>query len=277
MTPFLCLSCGAQFDPSPTPPAVCPLCADERGIGPKPNGPQFATMDEIHRQHKLVTQKIDVGLYGLGITPEVAIGQRALLIRSVAGNILWDCIPFLDATTIEWVKALGGISAIALSHPHFYSAAAEWSQVFQAPVYLHEDDRQWVTRHDADLRFWSGDTQKLQDGIVLVRCGGHYAGGAVLYWPEGAGGKGSILSSDVLQVTPGRPHVSFMRSYPTLLPLPHEAIDHIASMIEPLKFETIHGGWWDLQIGKDAKAVFEASIKRYHQALNSASLSAQDQ
>jgi glyoxylase-like metal-dependent hydrolase (beta-lactamase superfamily II) len=62
--------------------------------------------------------------------------------------VLWDCVSLLDDATIQAVRALGGITAIAISHPHFYSSMIEWSQAFDAPVYLHADNLQWVMRPD---------------------------------------------------------------------------------------------------------------------------------
>ncbi len=32
------------------------------------------------------------GIYGIGIEPKFAIGQRALLLRSGGGNIFLDCV-----------------------------------------------------------------------------------------------------------------------------------------------------------------------------------------
>ena len=62
-------------------------------------------------------------LLGIGTTPEFAIGQRALLIRTPDGNFLWDCIALLDQATIELLYSLGGIRgdrdlASALLHHH---------------------------------------------------------------------------------------------------------------------------------------------------------------
>ena len=92
--------------------------------------------------------------------PGFAIGQRALLLRTAAGNILWDCISFIDDATVEIVRSLGGISAIAISHPHFYASMVEWSRAFgDAPVHLHAADRRWVMRADANVTYWDGETR----------------------------------------------------------------------------------------------------------------------
>lgn len=60
-------------------------------------------------------------LIGIRTEPQVAIGQTAYLVRTPEGNVLWDCITYLDDETVEAIKGLGGVKAIAISHPHFFS------------------------------------------------------------------------------------------------------------------------------------------------------------
>ena len=53
---------------------------------------------------------------------------------------------------------MGGIKAIAISHPHYYSSMVEWSRAFGGvPIYLHAADRQWVMRPDHAIVFWEGE------------------------------------------------------------------------------------------------------------------------
>ena len=75
-------------------------------------------------------------------------------------------------------------------------------------------------RPDPHIQFWEGKTKPLPGGMTLIRCGGHFPGGTVLHWPDGAGGRGALLSGDILTVVPDRRYVSFMYSYPNLIPLP---------------------------------------------------------
>ncbi len=173
-------------------------------------------------------------MFGIGTEPSFAIGQRALLVQSPAGNLLWDCVTLLDDQTIERVNELGGIRAIAISHPHFYSAMVEWSGAFSgAPIHLHAADREWVMRDDPNLQFWEGTTHQLWDGMTLVNCGGHFDGGTVLHWPGGADGRGALLTGDIIHVAMDRRYLSFMRSYPNLIPLSAPAISQILERIEP--------------------------------------------
>ena len=199
--------------------------------------------------------------------PHFAIGQRALLLRTDKGNVLWDCISLLDEATKEIVKGLGGLIGIAISHPHYYSSMVEWAHAFDAPIHLHAADRQWVMRPDASIKFWDGDALPLATGVTLIRCGGHFAGGTVLHWVQGGGGRGALLSGDIVQVIPDRKFVTFMRSYPNMIPMSAPAVERIGKMLALYPFDVIHGAWFDRLIPCDAKGIVERSIVRYVKAV----------
>ncbi len=206
-------------------------------------------------------------LLGIGIEPSFGIGQRALLVQATAGNVLWDCIPLLDDELRAAVSERGGLSAIAISHPHFYGSMVEWSQAFDAPVYVHAADREWVMRPDPRVTLWSGDALQLQPGIDLIRLGGHFAGATVLHWAAGDGGRGALLSSDVVMVAQDRRWVSFMRSYPNLIPLPGDQVQRMAAALEPYAFERIYGGWFGRVVSQDGRGAINRSVGRYLRAL----------
>lgn len=267
MSNYICKTCGVQFAESAQPPERCPICNEERQyIGP--NGQQWTTLAALREEYHNVIKPVAPDLTGIGTHPSFAIGQRALLVRTAAGNVLWDCISLIDDPTVAAVKALGGISAIAISHPHFYSSMVEWSRAFDAPVYLHADDRQWVMRPDASLIFWEGETQPLVEGVTAIRCGGHFDGSAVLHWAAGAEGRGALLTGDTIQVVSDRRYVTFMRSYPNSIPLPAAAIRRIVAAVEPYPFDTLYGGWWDRIVGPDAKGAVQRSADRYIAAIS---------
>lgn len=258
---FICTACGTQHAPSATPPASCDICADERQFVPV-SGQGWTTLDRLRRTH-MATFRDDTGILGIGTSPAFAIGQRALLVRSSGGNVLWDCISLISAEMVELLAGLGGLRAIAISHPHFYSSMLEWSRAFgDVPVYLHADDRAWVRRGDGNIVFWEGDVLDLGDGMTLVRTGGHFEGSAVLHWAGGAAGRGALLTGDSLQVVPDRRHVGFMRSYPNLVPLGAAAIRRIAARLSAFRFETIHGGFWDRVIAEGAEEALRRSVER---------------
>jgi glyoxylase-like metal-dependent hydrolase (beta-lactamase superfamily II) len=145
---------------------------------------------------------------------------------------------------------------------------AEWSEAFgRAPVYLHEDDRQWVMRpHDA-VRFWSGDTLEIGPGLTLIRTGGHFEGSTVLHHAAGAGGRGDLFVGDNLQVTQDRRFVSFMRSYPNYIPLNRAAVERIGAAVAPYPFERVFGAFAHRNILRDGKAAVARSIERYLAAI----------
>ncbi len=267
MPNFICMTCGTQFPESVRPPDHCLICEDERQyIGWQ--GQQWTTLEDLRQEHHHVLKTEEPNLTAIGTSPSFAIGQRALLVQSPGGNVLWDCITFIDQAAVEAVRALGGIAAIAISHPHYYSSMVEWSRAFgNAPIYLHADDRQWVMRPDPVIKFWEGETQRLADGQTLVRCGGHFEGGTVLHWAAGAEGRGVLLSGDIIQVVSDRRYVSFMRSYPNLIPLNRAAIQRIVAAVEPFAFDRIYGAWFDRVVQSDAKAAVQRSAARYLRAI----------
>jgi hypothetical protein len=263
---WTCEQCGAQFPDSGQPPASCPICEDERQFV-NWKGQQWLTREELAKGHDVVWRD-DLGLLGIGLEPGFAIGQRALLIREPDGCVMWDCIPLATREAIAHVKSRGGLKAIAVSHPHYYGAVADWSEAFGGiPVYLHDDDRQWVTRPHPAIVPWTGEGKRISDDIVLIRTGGHFAGGAVLHWRAGAEGRGALLTGDVAMVAMDRRSLSFMYSFPNYIPLNAAAVRSIAGVVEPLAFDRIYGAWWGRSIGAGAKAAFDMSVRRYLAAI----------
>jgi hypothetical protein len=201
-------------------------------------------------------------LLGVGVTPPVAIGQRALLVRTPAGNVLWDCVPVLDDAAAERIGALGGITAIAISHPHFYAANIDIAEAFDAAVFLPEADRGWVQRPSRRVQFFDQDVQPVP-GVTVARIGGHFDGAAVLHWPAGSQGRGALLTGDTIQVVQDRAWVSFMWSYPNLIPLDERTVDGIASRVEQFTFDRIYGGWWGSVVVQDGATAVRRSADRY--------------
>jgi hypothetical protein len=268
MTHFICATCGTQFAPTEQPPAECAICQDPRQFVP-PAGQQWTTLEGLRARHRNAWQSYELGLLGLGTVPEFAIGQRALLLRTAEGNFLWDCITLLDDATVELIHSLGGLHGIAISHPHYYTTVVEWSRAFDdAPIHLHAADRKWIMRPDDAIKFWEGEEKELAPGITLLRCGGHFAGGTILHWCDGADGRGALLTGDILQVTPDG-MVSFMFSYPNLTPLPAQAVKRIAEKVTPLRFDRIYGAFWERVIRSNAPGIVRRSAARYLTAIDS--------
>ncbi len=243
------------------------ICKDERQyIGP--GGQEWITLGALQKSHRNVFFQEGERLWGIHTEPEFAIGQRALLVQTRNGGVLWDCISLLDASTIELVKALGGLFAIAISHPHYYASMVEWSRAFGGiPIYLHEADRQWVQYQDSAIVFWKGDKHRLNDDLTLIRVGGHFSGFQVLHWASGEKGSGALLTGDMPQVCPDRRYVSFMYSYPNLIPVDGATVRDIVSKLEPYNYSRLYGAWPKFVVSGDPKTALRRSAERYLRAI----------
>ncbi|MGE5249388.1 MAG: MBL fold metallo-hydrolase [Bacteroidota bacterium] len=273
MPAFICETCGVQYAVSDAAPGNCLICEDERQyIGKK--GQRWVTMSDLLKGHQNRIEDIEPGLTGIGTTPSFAIGQRALLVQTPGGNLLWDCVSLFDEATAEAVGARGGLRAIAVSHPHLAGSLVEWSKAFgNAPIYWHVDDCDWAVRPDPGYVFWKDGTQPLWDGLTLIRCGGHFPGSAALHWPAGAEGRGALLTGDSIMPAPDNRWVSFMYSYPNMIPLNAAAVGRIVQSVEPFAFDRLYGGWWDRVVPADAKNAVRQSADRYVRAISSDALS----
>lgn len=267
MNTHVCLTCGTQYPPADAPPASCLICSDDRQWVPI-DGQAWTTYAELKRGHQNRIEEHEPGLLGIGITPTFAIAQRALLLQTAQGNVLWDCAPLIDDATVARIQALGGLRAIAISHPHYNSAVVEWSQAFGGvPIYVHADDRCWVTRHDPAYVFWEGERLALTTGVTMVRCGGHFPGSAVLHWAHGADGRGALFTGDTLHVLPDKRHVTFMHSFPNAIPLRAAVVRKVVDAIADLTFDRVYGAWFDKVIDHDASTAVRLSAERYVRAL----------
>jgi glyoxylase-like metal-dependent hydrolase (beta-lactamase superfamily II) len=264
MEHYICRTCGVEFAESDSEPASCLICDDERQyIGF--DGQQWTTMDEMRAAgYRNEIREEEPGLIGISTTPRFAIGQRALLVQTNAGNILYDCITYLDDETIGAVNALGGIQGICLSHPHFYDSMVTWSHAFDgAPIYIPEADRQWVPRPDPAIEYWDGEPRELLDGVTLIQTGGHFDGSAVLHWRDGADGRGALFVGDSITVVPDRRYVSFMFSYPNLIPIDADEVRQIVASVDEYPYDRIYGGWWDRNVMSGAREAVQRSADRY--------------
>ncbi|WP_020664905.1 hypothetical protein [Amycolatopsis benzoatilytica] len=257
----LCLACGMQYA---APRADCPVCEDERQYVP-PGGQQWTDLATLRASgdRKPRIEEQGPGIVGIGSEPGFAIGQRALLVRAQSGNFLWDCAGYLDDATIGEIAKLGGITGIAISHPHYYTTMVEWAHAFDVPVYLHENDQKWIGRPDPSIKLWTGTTLDVSPDLRLINLGVHFAGGTVLHWPGGEEGQGALLSGDIVQVIPDRTHVGFMYSYPNLIPERPSVVAHAAELLEPYAFEAIYGAWWNAIVRTDGHNVVQRSAARY--------------
>lgn len=242
MERFVCCACGTMYAPTEEPPARCPICEDERQYVP-PGGQRFTTMAELEGTHRNAYEVLEDGLLGIQTVPDFAIGQRAILVRTPEGNLLWDPLSLVDAAAREILGALGGVRAIAASHPHFFASMPAWAEAFDARIVLHEASRTDVHCEQGRIDYVAADDQPLFGGLRLVRLGGHFTSSSVLLVPFAAGGRGALLVGDTLQVTAQAGWLSFMYSYPNAIPLPATAVEEITDRALRLPFDRIYGGW----------------------------------
>ena len=177
MTITICRTCAVEHD---EPAAVCAICADERQYV-RPSGQKWTTLEELRDAgHRGTLAEVEPGLHGIAVEPSVGIGQRALLIQTTSGNLLWDPNGYVDDELVGAVQQLGGVAAVAASHPHMFGVQVEWSHRFGGvPVYVQAADREWLQRDDPVVTIWEEKTEVLP-GVVLHRIGGHFPGSAVV-------------------------------------------------------------------------------------------------
>lgn len=264
MEAYICRTCGVQYAPSEEPPTRCPICEDERQyVGWQ--GQRWTTLDELRADgRRNALREEEPRLFSVSTEPPVAIGQRALIVQTEHGNVMWDCVSHLDEASIAAVRELGGLAAIAISHPHFYASNMTWSAAFgDCPVYIHAADREWVQYPGPAVRLWDGESEEILPGITLVNTGGHFDGATVLHWAAGADGRGALLTGDTVMVVMDRRYVSFMYSYPNLIPLGEQAVRRIVDALKPYPFERIYGGWNGRVVAIEGEDAIERSAERY--------------
>ncbi len=255
----ICATCGTWY--GEVLPATCTICADDRQYIPE-NGQQWTSLFELQKIHSVRFSELHHDLIDMRIIPSFAIGQRAFLVITPSGNILWDCIPFIDAASEAFIHSKGGIRAIAVSHPHFYSSITEYAEVFDCAVYLHANDQDWIMNKINNIQLWEGNEKVLWDDIKIINTGGHFPGSAVLHLPHHGYG-GSLLTGDSIYVCRDRKQVTCMYSYPNLIPLPKSSIEHVKQSVSGLTFDSIYGGFDFMNLTGGAKEIFEKSMKRY--------------
>lgn len=265
-TAWVCETCGVQGEPSPGKPDACPICMDERQyVGWQ--GQSWTTTEAI-ALHREIVFADEHGVITMVLSPGFAINQRAFLIPHTGGNVMWECLATVTEDAVRKIGELGGVTAIAISHPHFYAAMVEWSEALGGvPIHVHAADAEWVQRRSPNVHLWDGEAMDLTDSIRLVRLGSHFSGSAGLLWTRGPRGGGVLFPGDAVQVAMDRRFATFMYSYPNGIPLNPAALAALRDRLEPLVFDDVYGFSTGRQIIGDGKARIEASFDRYFNAI----------
>lgn len=280
---LICTACGTQFPAADRAQlTTCFICDDPRQFTP-PTGQSFTTLRDLYQgayRNEFVPYPQDERITFIYTTPKVGIGQRCALIKTPAGNILWDCITFLDTPTVHKILEMGGIQAIVISHPHYYSTHLLWARTFDCKVYLADEDKQWLAQRDDARQIFLGPDETEMDipsihetcmtddkdviipsGAKALKLGGHFPGSMVLLFD------GRLLIADTLVTTPsglgswetdatgtarthsylGRPSgmnsFVFMWSIPNMIPLPPNEIANMWRILERYQFRSTHGAF----------------------------------
>jgi glyoxylase-like metal-dependent hydrolase (beta-lactamase superfamily II) len=261
MHTYICATCGTQYAPSLLPPDECAICTDDRQYVAW-HGQRWTTPAALMATHSLRVAD-DNGLLGIDIAESFGIPQRALLLPTDAGNILWECLSLVTPGAISALQARGGVDRIVISHPHFYAAMVDWSEALGGvPILLHEADREWVQYRSPRIEHWRGDQLTLSPAVTLLRLGGHFPGSTALHWRDGPRAGGALFPGDAMQVAMDRQHVGFMYSYPNNIPMPASAIREMQTRLTGFTFAEVFGYSRGRNISDNGRAAVDASIRR---------------
>lgn len=253
----ICKACGTEYDSREIKNNHCKICDDDRQYIPE-GGQAWTTEDELLKSRSVQIKSIYTNLYELTILPSFAIGQRAFLIISENGNILWDCIPLLDESAIAFINSKGGLKGIAISHPHYYSNLQTWASIFNCPVYIHEKDKEWTPKNDA-IHLWSGEVKFLWDEIKIINTGGHFPGACILRVPF-LSENGTVFCGDSLFVSRSKKHIAIMYSYPNQIPVPVSEIKRIRLLLEKYQFDSLYGAFSFQNLTSNVKIILAKSM-----------------
>ncbi len=263
MEAFICTTCGAQYPPARRPPESCRLCQDERQYVNR-SGQGWTTLGQMagHYQNQLV--EVEPDLLRIDTQPSFGIGQSAFVVLGPGGNLLWDCVSWIDDATVAELQRRGGIQAIAISHPHFYASCTEWSRRFGwAPLYLSAADKDFLPWPGQHVVHFEADSAEPLPGITVARLGGHFHGSTVLHWPAGADGRGVLLTGDTIAVAADPAWVTFLYSFPNRVPLSAAEVTEVVARALRYRFDRIYAAWPADVVASGASQAVRRSAERY--------------
>jgi hypothetical protein len=232
------------------------------------DGQRWTTHEALALQDSLRID-VDAGLLAIGMAGSFGIPQRALLLPTAAGNLLWECVSLVTADAVVQLRERGGVDRIVISHPHFYASMVQWSEALgDVPILLHAADKAWVQRRSHAIDFWRGDELSLGGGVTLVRTGGHFPGSTVLHWMNGVHGRPALFVGDSPQVTTDRRGVSFMYSYPNYIPMRTSDVLGMRKRLSAFDFDDVYGYSWGRNIIGGGRAAVNASFERHLAAVH---------
>lgn len=256
----ICATCGTKY-PNDYQDDKCPICEDDRQYVPL-DGQKWTNTNLLLKEHHVEIRKVRHNLYEFVIKPSFGIGQRALFVVSEKGNLLWDCIPLIDENVVEFIKENGGLNAIAISHPHYYSNMGDWAELFNCPIYLTGSEKEFVVSSSDKIQYWDSESYPLWDGMEVKRIGGHFPGSSILHVP-GFSEKGAILCGDTFYLTLSMKHIAVMYSYPNRIPLPIKEVQRIKEQMKKIDFDEFYGFNSYQNMTGNPKELLIKSLERY--------------
>lgn len=145
------------------------VAIEERGDLP-PHGAWTTLAELAAAPHRTVHVDHGRGVHSLRREPRFAIGHRSFVVQTRHGNLLWDAPRYIDEGIVGLVRDLGGVTAIAASHPHMFGAQLNWSEEFGgAPVYVPSMRRCHLRWCAASSTGWSRSTTTGSTPSVATR------------------------------------------------------------------------------------------------------------
>lgn len=242
-------------------------------------------------QYQNKWKEFEKGLWDIWTEPKFAIGQRCILLETPSGNVLWDCIANLDDGTVDFIKGKGGLKAIVISHPHYYTTHLDWAEAFDCPVYFSAEDEEWVSQPDPKGRrsLIKNNDEEIVPDVTAVKLGGHFPGSIVLLWKKKLFIADTLLTVPVSRILavllilvpfrqnlltsaksalyhidrlPGTTSYAFMWSIPNFIPLAPPEIYKMWQGLKSLEFESTHGAFVGTDVrDKNVKARVLESMK----------------
>ena len=174
---FLCDNCGFWQRHFARPPS-CPLCLDARHVVPQ-DGWRFWTEREARERFPCHWAELEPGVWRFWNDPVSGIGPSGYLVRTDAGNMVFEGCAVWSEAALEQVEALGGVQVLSASHPHSYGALWQIQDRFDPELALHPGDFAWTSALRVSWPF--DDILEPLPGLTLHLTAGHFAGHSVLY------------------------------------------------------------------------------------------------
>ncbi|GAA3059559.1 MULTISPECIES: MBL fold metallo-hydrolase [Actinomycetes] len=219
--------------------------------------PQEAAQAGAHLE--LITR--EPGVHGLVLHDGPGIGQVTSLVRTSIGNVMIEPPAYIDDDAVAVVASVGGVAAILASHPHMYGVQSLWAEAFSdAGVYVSAADEHWLALRPARTVVWDDRVQIAED-LVATQIGGHFPGSMVARW-RAPDGRGVLFSGDAIFPVADQGWVTFMRSYPNMIPLSPAVVRRLADHAAQHDYDRLYGNF-ARHISADAAAAVERSARRY--------------